>query len=641
MFAWDKNGLNYINMKLCWSKMEYRREIDGLRAIAVLPVILFHAGFETFGGGFVGVDIFFVISGFLITTIISEESKTGRFSIVNFYERRARRIFPALFLVMGICIISAWFLFLPGDMKEFADSITAVSLFLSNFLFWYQSGYFDTVAEMKPMLHTWSLAVEEQFYVIFPLLFMLFMKLGKQYVLTVLSILFFASLGFAQWVSITNPEMAFYFLPARGWELLLGSLISLFLYRVKIRNRIANECGTGLGLLLILYSIFFYSKITPFPGVYALAPTIGAGLIIVFATQKTMLGQIIGNKLFMRIGAISYSAYLWHQPLFVFARYMTLNEPSKAMFATLSVVTFALAYLSWKFVELPFRDKYTVNKRVIFSGSFLFLSIFIVFGIWGRMTDGFSNRVDRSFGGDIGHLLFHQYIDENYFDCEPKVIAEQALSWNGFLRCKQSKEGVPDVVLLGDSHAEHLFIGLAEVKSNSNVAFYIKSDKPYIENPEFATIFNELISNKKHQKVILTMNYMGRLKWDVEGLYDGFSGTIKALLNAGKEVYILGDIPKYNKDAQICAYAKNSVEAVSYCYLYVDSVEYQRDMYGAVLTKLSKDYHVPYIDIYSPLCTETKCGMIKNNNVLYRDDNHLNILGSELIGRYVAEKLDL
>lgn len=621
--------------------MEYRREIDGLRAIAVLPVILFHAGFETFGGGFVGVDIFFVISGFLITTIIAEEVKKGRFSIVNFYERRARRIFPALFLVMGVCIISAWFLLLPGDMKEFADSITAVSLFLSNFLFWYQSGYFDTAAEMKPMLHTWSLAVEEQFYVIFPLLLILFIKLGKQYVLAVLLFLFFASFGFAQWASITNPEMAFYLLPARGWELLLGSLISLLLYRVQIRHRIVSECGTGLGLLLILYSIFFYNKTTPFPGVYALAPTIGAGLIIVFATQKTMLGQLIGNKLFMRIGVISYSAYLWHQPLFVFARYVTLNEPSKAMFATLSVVTFVLAYLSWKFVELPFRDKYKLNKRVIFAGSFLFLSIFIVFGIWGRMTDGFSNRVDKSFGGDIGHLSFHQYIDEKYFDCEPKIIAQQALSWNGFLRCKQSKVGVPDIVLLGDSHAEHLFIGLAEAKPNSNVAFYIKSDKPYIDNPEFATIFNELLSNKKHQKVILTMNYMGRLKWDVEGLYDGFSGTIKALLNAGKDVYILGDIPKYNKDAQVCAYAKNSVEAVSYCYLYIDAVEYQRDMYGAVLTKLSNDYHVPYIDIYSPLCTETKCGMIKNNNMLYRDDNHLNILGSELIGRYVAEKLDL
>lgn len=621
--------------------MKYRREIDGLRAIAVLPVILFHAGFETFSGGFVGVDIFFVISGFLIASIISEEVKKGQFSIVNFYERRARRIFPALFLVMGVCIISAWFLLLPGDMKEFSDSITAVSLFLSNFLFWYQSGYFDTAAEMKPMLHTWSLAVEEQFYVIFPLLLIFFIKLGKQYVLTILLLLFFASFSFAQWASIASPEMAFYLLPARGWELLLGSLISLLLYRNEIRHRLVSECGTGLGLLLILYSFFFYNKTTPFPGIYALAPTIGAGLIIIFATQKTMLGQLIGNKIFMRIGVVSYSAYLWHQPLFVFARYVTLNEPSKAMFVTLSFFTFVLAYLSWKFIELPFRNKYKLQKRVIFSGSFLFFSIFIVFGMWGRMTDGFSNRVDRSFDGDIGHLSFHQYIDDKYFDCEPKIIAQQALSWNGFLRCKQSKEGVPDVVLLGDSHAEHLFIGLAENKPNSNVAFYIKSDKPYIDNPEFATILNELLSNKKPQKIIITMNYMGRLKWDVEGLYNGFSGTIKALLNAGKDVYILGDIPKYIKDAQVCAYAKNSVEAISYCYLYLDAVEYQRNMYGGVLTKLSKDYNVPYIDIYSPLCTETKCGMIKNNNLLYRDDNHLNILGSELIGRYVAEKLGL
>ena len=193
--------------------MQYRREIDGLRAIAVLPVILFHAGFETFGGGFVGVDVFFVISGYLITTIILGELEQGKFSIVNFYERRARRILPALFLVMLVCIPFAWLWLLPSDMKDFAQSLVAVSVFASNILFWRESGYFDTAAELKPLLHTWSLAVEEQFYVLFPLLLMLFWKLGKRWILVTLGLAFIASLALAQWAAYAKPAAAFYLLP--------------------------------------------------------------------------------------------------------------------------------------------------------------------------------------------------------------------------------------------------------------------------------------------------------------------------------------------------------------------------------------------------------------------------------------------
>jgi peptidoglycan/LPS O-acetylase OafA/YrhL len=175
--------------------MNYRREIDGLRALAVIPVILFHAGIDSFAGGFVGVDVFFVISGYLITSIILEEIEGGRFSIVDFYERRARRILPALFLVMLTCVPLAWLLLLPGDVKEFSQSLVAVSVFASNFLFWHQSGYFDTAAELKPLLHTWSLAVEEQYYVFFPLLLILTWRFGRLTILAILVTIFVASLA--------------------------------------------------------------------------------------------------------------------------------------------------------------------------------------------------------------------------------------------------------------------------------------------------------------------------------------------------------------------------------------------------------------------------------------------------------------
>jgi peptidoglycan/LPS O-acetylase OafA/YrhL len=209
--------------------MKYRSEVDGLRALAVLPVILFHAGFTIFSGGFVGVDIFFVISGFLITTIIVDEMKQGCFSLLNFYERRARRILPALFFVMLCSLPFAWIWMLPQDLEFFSQSLVAVPLFFSNILFWYTSGYFETASELKPLLHTWSLAVEEQYYVLFPLLLMLVWKIGKKRIVLLLSLIAIVSLLTAQWGSTVHPSFTFYLLPTRSFEILIGALISFYI----------------------------------------------------------------------------------------------------------------------------------------------------------------------------------------------------------------------------------------------------------------------------------------------------------------------------------------------------------------------------------------------------------------------------
>ena len=217
--------------------MKYRAEIDGLRALAVLPVILFHAGFELFGGGFIGVDVFFVISGYLITTIIISEMGEGKFSIVNFYERRARRILPALFFVMAVCIPFAWMWLSPFDLRNFGQSLVAVSTFSSNILFWLESGYFDTASELKPLLHTWSLAVEEQYYIIFPLFLIATWQFGHIWILALLSLIFLVSLGIAQWSAVNAPSAAFYLLPARGWELLIGVFAAFYLkHRAHLKS---------------------------------------------------------------------------------------------------------------------------------------------------------------------------------------------------------------------------------------------------------------------------------------------------------------------------------------------------------------------------------------------------------------------
>ena len=215
--------------------MEYRREIDGLRALAVLPVILFHAGFQTFSGGFVGVDVFFVISGYLITSIILTELEQGKFSIINFYERRARRILPALFLVMFACLPFAFLWLNPRDLNTFSESVIAVVTFVSNMFFWRKSGYFQNAAELNPLLHTWSLAVEEQYYVLFPLFLMFAWRIGTKWILTLLVIVFCVSLGTAEWFSISKPAAVFFLLPTRGWELLIGAFIA-FYFASRIRN---------------------------------------------------------------------------------------------------------------------------------------------------------------------------------------------------------------------------------------------------------------------------------------------------------------------------------------------------------------------------------------------------------------------
>jgi peptidoglycan/LPS O-acetylase OafA/YrhL len=374
--------------------LKYRPEIDGLRALAVIPVILFHAGFHIFSGGFVGVDVFFVISGYLITSIILVEMEQGRFSLVNFYERRARRIMPVLFFVMAACFPFAWLYLMPVDMKDFIQSILAVSTFSSNILFWLESDYFDTAAELKPLLHTWSLAVEEQYYIFFPLFLMFTWRMGKTWIVTVLFVVFLLSLALGEWGSYKMPTAAFYLLPMRGWELLIGVFSAFYLSR-----HTPNAAYIGLnnvlslsGLALICFAIFAYDESIPFPGLYALVPTVGTVLIIVFAQQGTLVNRILSQKIFVGIGLISYSAYLWHQPIFAFVKYRSFTDPSAGLMLSLCLGVLVLAYLSWRFVEKPFRNKSAYSRRFVFTFTGVTTSIFLIGGSLLNLSDGFKSR---------------------------------------------------------------------------------------------------------------------------------------------------------------------------------------------------------------------------------------------------------
>ena len=370
--------------------MKYRAEIDGLRALAVVPVILFHAGFEGFSGGFVGVDVFFVISGYLITTILAEDIEKQRFSIIDFYERRARRIFPALFFMMLFCIPFAWMWMLPDPLENFGQSIVATTLFANNVLLMITTGYWDLASEFKPLLHTWSLGVEEQYYVIFPLLMLAGWKFGKKSVVGMIIALALLSLAVSELGSSRFPDANFDLITSRAWELLAGAVAAFWVQKYGVRS---NEGLALLGLLGVMFSVVAYDAATPFPGLYALVPVLGVVLLVLFAGEGTLVARFLSLPLLVGIGLISYSAYLWHQPLFAFARIYMVEEPSRVAFAVLTVATFLVAYLSWKYIENPFRNRALVAARPLWIFVFSASLFLVAFGLAAHKTQGFVSRV--------------------------------------------------------------------------------------------------------------------------------------------------------------------------------------------------------------------------------------------------------
>jgi len=438
--------------------MNYRPEIDGLRALAVMPVILWHAGFQAVSGGFVGVDIFFVISGYLITAIILAEKVTNTFSLTKFYERRARRILPALFVVLFVCLPLAWLCLLPADLKNFSKSLIAVSTFTSNFLFWRWSGYFDTASQLKPLLHTWSLAVEEQFYLFFPLFFMLLWRVAKERIVAVLAVVAIFSFCLGQYFSVGRPFFAFYLLPTRGWELLLGVLLALWQGTARNDFGISACIRSALsfvGLCAILGSIFLFTDTTPTPSIFTLIPTLGASCIILGAHQGNMVGKLLSRKIFVLIGLISYSAYLWHQPLLAFARYR-FNELSEPFLVVLVLSTFLLSYLSWKFIETPVRKQKKFDRGFVFKSAGKCSIFFIFVGVIGVMLNGFSQRFSAD-DKELAELdVFEQarYTDKVFLKHEHKMFEDN---------------GKRKILLIGDSYSRDVANAIFESNLRGNL----------------------------------------------------------------------------------------------------------------------------------------------------------------------------
>lgn len=445
--------------------LKYRSEIDGLRAVAVVPVVLFHAGVYGFSGGFVGVDVFFVISGYLITTLLIGEFENGIFSIVRFYERRARRILPALFTVILFCLPFAWFHMVPVQLREFSRALVAVGLFASNILFWLKTDYFAPSVEENPLIHTWSLAVEEQFYIIFPVLLIVLWKFGKKPVfLTIVTISIF-SLALSEWGSRYAPSANFYLLPTRAWELGVGVICAFVLNK---KAAYSSAILSLIGLLLITSSIYWFDSETPFPSSYAILPVGGTALVIIFARKSNLTGKLLSFPIFVGIGLLSYSTYLWHQPLFAFARIShETGSPSVFWLLCLGLLSIVLAYLTWRFVEQPFRNKskpWFQSQRSMLSLSGASIAVLIGMGLFGHFTNGFYNS----------------WASRNPLGKEVVDLLDEARQWNGVLqddtKCRFNSSEVdveflvrleecsdkfgPGLLVLGDSHSGNLFDGM-------------------------------------------------------------------------------------------------------------------------------------------------------------------------------------
>ena len=432
----------------------YRPDIDGLRAVAIVPVMLFHAGWTFFSGGYIGVDVFFVVSGYLITSLISGELAAGRFSFVEFWLRRARRILPALGVVVLFTLAAGWFLFFPTDYRDLGRSALTQAFFSSNIYFWLKSGYFAAPSETKPLLHTWSLSVEEQYYLLIPLTLFWLTKYAARWRSWIVFILLACSFLVSAWSSYVYPDAAFYLPHTRAWELLIGSLLALTVSnrtQPAPRARWISESLSVAGLLAIVGAAVFYDRATAFPGVAALAPCMGAAAVIWSNTgAMTFTGRILAHRVPVWIGLISYSLYLWHWPLLAFARYSS-PLPLSTLTATCIVFgTTAIAWLSYRYVETPVREWPVFRRRlwVIPSAATVLLAMFLA-GMYVNATGGVRGRKDfqaATFEADISSP------DRRKRLCEP--VTSVAMRYDFICRLGAVSNSGSKLLLVGDSFAE-------------------------------------------------------------------------------------------------------------------------------------------------------------------------------------------
>jgi len=606
---------------------KYRRDIDGLRAIAVLSVVAFHAAPGRMPGGFIGVDVFFVISGFLISSIILKGLENNRFSFIEFYARRVKRIFPALMVVLLTVLAVGYFVLLDEELRELSKHVLGGAGFVSNLVLWSESGYFDESADMKPLLHLWSLGIEEQYYLVWPLLLWFACKRKFGYLALTLGL---ALLSFVLNIHVvgTTVAAAFYSPLTRFWELMVGSGLACVTPR---SNQLADvgqkdNIVSILGASLLVAGFLTIDRHRLFPGWWAALPTIGTALVIWAGPRVWLNRTVLSNRVLVWFGLISFPLYLWHWPALSFLRILEGTEISQWKRFVAVVVAILLAWLTYEFLEKPIRRQ---RNWIVPAALFAMMGSTALAGTYGYLANGFAGRAGTPQmvnSGDIGHFPFFSYIDRLYFPCTPIEIRQEAGDWNGFVRCFQSKKSaVTDVVLLGDSHAEHLFPGLAIRLPQSNVVFYGKAGLPFLANKDFNQIFDTVLGDARITTVLISANWAEKLQASDESWKMQLSQTVTALTAAGKAVYLIDDVPRFSFIPSRCKYA-GRLGITNKC------SEPDRRTNLAYMPALksfaSAGQNVGTIEIYQAFCDNETCTMAEGGVLHFRDDNHLNVDGS-------------
>ena len=642
-----------------------REDIQGLRAIAVIMVVIFHAGLP-FPGGFVGVDIFFVISGFVITGMLHREwINEGRIKFGRFYLRRFKRLTPALALMVTITILISTVIMSPfGDLPTTALTGIGAMLLSANFVIAQTTGgYFDAPAESNPLLNTWSLSVEEQFYLVFPLALVFVWQLSRRNgffrftpVIAVagISVLSFslALAGSTGLVTLRDPFLnnivfGFYSPLPRAWEFAVGSLLALVLVKQRKRNLspFLALMLAAIGIVMLFSSLWLITDETPFPGPWTLLPVTGTLLLILAGTDSNnAITRFISQAPLVKVGDWSYSIYLWHWPLIVFAVYMWPFSSYAAVLA--AAVSLIPAFLSYRWVEQPLRTLPTSGPRQVFALVTIVMAPPLMLASASGAAARFYWQPKLEAGGlsvihagDTNWTDYYMELRNTYYPCANNAIRTNALEWDGIERCWQSKPD-PDVevVLLGDSHAEHLFVGMAEALPNKNVAYYIQDSLPIGGSPEMDTILGGITETPSIETVIVNAS------WAARGVPTSeLSDTLVALTDAGLEVFITDDIPQFPFPAYMCKHGASPFLRIAKCDQPVENHQVNlRKYYPSLQSLVSELPDVGLLNTSRYFCADDSCSMIQDGNLVYRDTDHLNDVGSRyLVQRLIADNSDL
>lgn len=659
-------------------KLNYRPDIDGLRAIAVLSVVFFHTDVPGFGGGYVGVDIFFVISGFLITSILLKDLRANDFSVARFYERRIRRIFPALFPVIVFTAAVGTYLFQASAFKGLGLSMAATTMFFSNILFWSQAGYFDTPSLQKPLLHTWSLAVEEQFYIFFPLCLAFIHRFLKGRYLRWIIIATLFSLAGCIWGVFRQPSASFYLVPTRAWELLAGSVMSLGLFP-KISSYLLKNLFSFIGLGLVAYSVFFYEQSTPFPGYAAIIPVLGAVLVIYgndTEDENVIVRKILSTPPLVFVGLISYSLYLWHWPLVAFAKYLMFRPFTIKDSLFIIILSLVMAIVSWKYVEQPFRGRNMLlpNRKFLFQVAVMVMLTVSGAGMLVYLNDGLPGRdvgLTKELSASIAkvqddpvwkeHVKWEEMtnkVDKHFVP--PKIGAESAK---------------PSFLLIGDSHARALIPAIDYIARAYGMSGYVitRSSTPLLFGIDRMQDRNDpAIDESEYNKGVIgfidthadiqTVILAGRWAWyatgksygqeeqvgskqtdyyrELEGNRPhavmfrlGLSRTVRTLLDMKRQVVLVSMVPEIGNDVFRYLALQNRFP------LFYDNICPTKEDYNVrncdvtpVLQELAQNENVQLVRPENLLFDKAgRSRIVFRDQPIYRDDNHLSTFGARLV----------